>query len=44
MLMCLAIFTTCVCHLVIFISDESLFVDAIGRPKSSILHVYYLIL
>jgi len=29
MFMCLTIHTTCACHLVIFISEESLFVDAI---------------
>jgi len=39
--------TTCACHLVIIISEESLFVDAvkiIGRPDGSISLVYYLIL
>ena len=29
MFICLAIYTTCACHLVIFISEESLFVDTI---------------
>jgi len=29
MFMCLATCTTCACHLIIFISEESLFVDAI---------------
>jgi len=31
--MCLAVCATCACHLIIFISEESLFVDTIiGRP------------
>jgi len=45
MFMCLTICTTCACHLVIFISEENLFVDAIiGRPDGSISLAYYLIL
>jgi len=45
MFMCLAICATCACLLVIFISEESLFVDAIiGRPDGSISLVYHLIL
>jgi len=36
MFMCLAIYATCMCHIVIF-SEKSLFVDAIiGQPNSSI--------
>jgi len=35
MFMCLAICATCVCHLVIFISEENLFVDAIKHYRSS---------
>jgi len=31
MFMCLAICTTCACHLLVFISEESLFVNAIKR-------------
>jgi len=48
--MCLALYATCACHLVIF-SKKSLFVDAINyrpadkyRPDSSISLEYYLIL
>jgi len=35
MVMCFALSTTCACHLVIFISEESLFVDAAKLYRSS---------
>ena len=46
MFMYLAICTTCACHLVIFISEESLYVllNCIDRPDGSISLAYYLIL
>jgi len=45
MLMCLVIYATCACHLVIF-SEKRLFVERyyIGRPNSSISLEEYLIL
>ena len=42
MFTCLAICTTCACHLVSFNSEESLFVDAIKLSvvQTSIFHLY----
>jgi len=46
--MCFALCTTCVCHLVIFISEESLFVDTIKLSviQMAVIHlqITYLIL
>ena len=42
MFMGLAIFTTCACHLVIFIGEESLFVDAsiLSVVQTAVFHLY----
>jgi len=42
MFMCLAVCTTCAWHLVIFISEESLFVDAITLSvvQTAVFHLY----
>jgi len=42
MFMCLRISATCVCHLVIFISEESLFVDPIKLSvvQTAVFHLY----